>query len=326
VLGEASVTYRLFRLGPAQLAPGASFEYATAAISGGSATSYTLQQSSYRFGLSIRGWLPPAGADLKGLDRPLPSGPGRIHGLVVRDGKAPVPGARVEVPGQDPVVTRADGSFSVEKVPPGPVAMTVTAAGFKSRAESVTVSPGAELQLTVTLEAPTGPGKIRGTAFAAPPQQGGARTPLADVTIQGPRGAVRAAADGTFTLDEVGPGPVQLKATLKGFKPAEEVVSVPPEGEAAVELTLVRETAKVLASMRGQVRNLKGKPVAAVLKVPEAQISTRTGSDGRFNVRVPGGKYTVVFEAPGYVRQTKTVEVADGDQAIFYVDLSREDR
>src|SRR6185369_5423916 len=130
------------------------------------------------------------------------------------------------------------------------------------------------------------------------------------------KGTVHAGADGSFTLDEVGPGPVQVKATLKGYKPAEEVVSVPPEGEAAL----------VLASMRGQVRTLRGKPVSAVLRIPEAQISTRTGSDGRFTVRLPGGKYTVVFEAPGYVRQTKTVEVADGDQAIFYVDLSREDR
>ena len=37
-------------------------------------------------------------------------------------------------------------------------------------------------------------------------------------------------------------------------------------------------------------------------------------------------KYTVVFEAPGFIKQTKTVEVADGDQALFYVDLSREER
>jgi hypothetical protein len=78
--------------------------------------------------------------------------------------------------------------------------------------------------------------------------------------------------------------------------------------------------------MRGQVRTVRGKPVAALLKIPEAQINTRTASDGRFHVRVPGGRYTVVFEAPGFVRQSKTVEVADGDQAIFYVDLSKEDR
>lgn len=325
---NAGLSYRAFRYGEMQVAFGAGYEYAVAGAATGpnGSPAYALLQRSHRFGLTVRTWLVPGGADLKGLDRSLPSGPGRIDGVVVREGNVPIPGAKVEVPGKDPVLTREDGSFSVEKVPPGPVAMTVTAAGFKARAESVNVTPGGELKLTVTLQAPSGPGRVRGAAFAAAAQPGGARAPLADVTIQGPKGTVRAGADGTFTLDEVGPGPVQVKATLKGYKPAEEVVSVPPEGEAAVELTLVRESAKVLASMRGQVRTLRGKPVSALLKIPEAQISTRTGPDGRFTLRLPGGKYTVVFEAPGYVRQTKTVEVADGDQAIFYVDLSREDR
>ena len=328
IQGGAGVTYRLLGFGPARFALGASYELAWAEMHGTDNDSrpYNLDQVSHRFGLTVHGWLTPAGGDMKGLDRAPPSGPGRIHGLVVRDGSAPVPGAKVEVPGKDPVLTRQDGSFAVEQVPPGPVEMMVTAAGFKARSESVTVTPGGELKLTVTLQAPTGPGRIKGTAFAAASQPGGARAPLADVAVAGPNGSVRAAADGTFTLDDVGPGPVQVKAALKGYKPVEEVVSVPPEGEAALELTLVREAARVLASMRGQVRTVKGKPVSAFIKVPEAQISTRTGADGRFSVRLPGGKYTVVFEAPGYVRQTKTVEVADGDQAIFYVDLSREDR
>lgn len=329
VQASAGATYQLpVAFGPARLALGASYELALAEVHGRDPTPrpYNLDQLSHRFGLFVHGWLAPVGPDLKGLDRALPSGPGRIHGLVLRDGNAPVSGARVEVPGKDPVVTQKDGSFAVDGVPPGPLEMTVSAAGFKSHAQSVTVTPGGQLQLTVTLQAPTGPGRIKGMAFAAAAQQGAARAPLADVTIEGPKGTVRAAADGTFTLDAVGPGPVQVKASLKGYKPAEEVVSVPPEGEAALELTLVRDAARVLASMRGQVRTVKGKPVSALLRIPEARINTRTGADGRFTVRLPGGKYTVVFEAPGYVRQTKTVEVADGDQAIFYVDLSREDR
>ncbi len=323
---DLGATYQLPRTwGPVPLAVGAGYELALAKARGtdDQSRTYGLDQVSHRFGISVRGWLALAGPDLKGLDR---AGPGRIHGLVLRDGDAPIPGARVEVPGKDPVITGSDGRFSVDGVPAGPVELMVSAAGFKARAQSVTVTPGGQLQLTVTLQPPTGPGRIKGTAFAAAAQPGGERSPLGEVTIEGPQGAVRAAADGTFTLDAVGPGPVQVKASLKGYKAAEEVVSVPAEGEAAVEFTLAREAARALASMRGQVRTLKGKPVSAQLRIPEAKINTRTGSDGRFAVRLPGGKYTVVFEAPGYVRQTKTVEVADGDQAIFYVDLSREDR
>jgi hypothetical protein len=37
---------------------------------------------------------------------------------------------------------------------------------------------------------------------------------------------------------------------------------------------------------------------------------------------VPGGRYTIVFSSRGYVPQTKVVDLADGDQALFYIDLS----
>jgi hypothetical protein len=36
---------------------------------------------------------------------------------------------------------------------------------------------------------------------------------------------------------------------------------------------------------------------------------------------VPGGTYAVSISAPGHVTQVKSVEVADGDQALFHADL-----
>lgn len=314
---SAGASWTILAAGPALLAVGLDYEFqqAQARNAGG----YDLQQSAHRLGLALRAWLPERSAtQAPGLDRPLP---GRLRGLVVGNGSRPIPGAQVALAGREPLVTSADGSFALEDLPPGSLEVTVTAAGFKARAESVTIAAGEELKLTVTLAAPSGPGRIRGLAFAGPGRQ-----PLASVTVEGPSGTITSAADGSFVLEGVGPGPVALKASARGYQAAEEVVSVPPEGEAAVELTLNKETARILASMRGQVRTVRGKPVAALLKIPEAQINTRTASDGRFHVRVPGGKYTVVFEAKGFVRQSKVVEVSDGDQAIFYVDLSREDR
>src|SRR5207253_968660 len=86
----------------------AGYEYAVAAASTSRSRDYILVQRSHRLGLTVRTWLVPAGADMKGLDRSLPSGPGRIHGLVVRESNAPIPGAKVEVPGKDPVLTGED--------------------------------------------------------------------------------------------------------------------------------------------------------------------------------------------------------------------------
>ena len=65
-------------------------------------------------------------------------------------------------------------------------------------------------------------------------------------------------------------------------------------------------------------------PVAkATVRVVELKLKQAVKADGRFEVEVPGGKYTLVIEAPKHVTQTKQVEVADGDQAIFQIELEK---
>ena len=45
--------------------------------------------------------------------------------------------------------------------------------------------------------------------------------------------------------------------------------------------------------------------------------------EGRFFVTVPGGEYSFIISAPGYVTQTKKVVLADGDQAIVHTELQK---
>ena len=73
--------------------------------------------------------------------------------------------------------------------------------------------------------------------------------------------------------------------------------------------------------MRGLVRSLAGDPLRADLRVVEAKVRGKTAADGSFRFSVPGGRYQVVIEVAGYVSQTKVVDVADGDQAIFNIDM-----
>ena len=96
---------------------------------------------------------------------------------------------------------------------------------------------------------------------------------------------------------------------------------MPAEAEAKVELSIVAEKAKPLATLRGLVRAVGGKPLKAQLTIPEAKISASAAGDGEFSFNVPGGHYKVRVEAPGYVPQVKVVDVADGDQAIFNIDM-----
>jgi hypothetical protein len=75
--------------------------------------------------------------------------------------------------------------------------------------------------------------------------------------------------------------------------------------------------------VRGQVRSARGgKPVRAQLEIRESKQAISADETGAFSVQLPGGKYTVRIAAPGFITQTKTVIVRDGDQAIFNVDLS----
>ena len=88
-----------------------------------------------------------------------------------------------------------------------------------------------------------------------------------------------------------------------------------------MEFAIAAEKAKPLATLRGQVRAVGGKPLAATLTVPEAKVSATAAANGEFNFNVPGGHYQVRIEAKGYVPQLKAVDVADGDQAIFNIDM-----
>ena len=96
---------------------------------------------------------------------------------------------------------------------------------------------------------------------------------------------------------------------------------MPPEGEASLSFTLVKAGERQMATIRGLVKSAIGKPVKGTVKVSDVNLTVPVKADGRFVVQVPGGKYTLTIEAAGYVTQVKTVEVADGDQAIFHCDL-----
>ncbi len=165
---------------------------------------------------------------------------------------------------------------------------------------------------------PTGPGSIVGTVIA---QGKGTPVPGARVALAGTDKEAIADATGSFVLEQVGPGPLSLKITAQGFKPADEAVVVPPEAKATLQVSLQALGVKALATLRGQVRSPKGKPVPASIYIAEPKIRSRAAADGRFTVRVPGGRYSATVEAPGFISQTKVVEVADGDEAVFVIVL-----
>jgi hypothetical protein len=184
----------------------------------------------------------------------------------------------------------------------------------------VRLAAGGQTSVLLPLERVSGPGTVRGLVHLQ--QEGREKTPLAGVEV-GLAGRVvaRSDADGRFELPGVGPGPVSLRFSGAGVRAQEEVVMVPPGAETSVEVML-RKAAAAHAWMRGQVRSTLGRPLRATLKIRELGREARTRAGGDFEFRLPPGRYQVMFEARGHVPQTKVVDVAAGDQALFYVDLS----
>lgn len=293
------------------------YDFSYARLGGGGASDYA--QAAHRVGLALRMTI-PGGA--RTVEIAPPTGPGRILGkLLDADGK-PVARHVVEVAGRDPVRTDDEGAFVVRKAGPGSVALRAPPLpGLKPAARTVEVPPEQDVPVELRLLPPSGPGTIRGVLFDKPGDPS-KRVPLAGATVEAAGlSPVTTDENGAFVVAPVGPGLVPLKLSAKGYVRGEEVVSVAPEAEAKVELSLVAEKAKPLATLRGLVRAVGGRPLAARLTIAEAKLTVNASAAGEFKVAVPGGRYVVKIDAPGYRSQTKVVEVADGDQAIFNIDM-----
>ncbi len=247
---------------------------------------------------------------------PPPAAPRQVRGVVIHADRTPVAGARVTL-GSASVDTGADGAFEVADPPAGAQVVTATAAGLRPASVKVTVVEGVT-RVELVLETPTGPGQLRGVIRAAP------GTPLASATVVSGASQAVSQADGTYALEAVGPGPIAVRVTLPGYTPAEELLQVRPETIEELDVTLVPVAQGTKAKLRGVVSSADGAVSKAVVRVVElTRQKVPVKADGRFEFDVPAGKYTIVIEAPKYVTQTKRIEVAPGEQAIFQIELEK---
>jgi hypothetical protein len=239
----------------------------------------------------------------------------RLKGRVVKGDRSKVTGAAVTI-GTVSRTSDATGAFEVADLAAGSYTVKATAPGLRAASVDVVVGSGVT-ETELVLEAPTGPGRVAGVVRAGPDQ------PLAGAKVVSGTQTVTTSATGAYTLASVGPGAVKVKVTLEGYAPADEVVQVPPEGEASLDVTLEPVAQRTKAKIRGVISSAAGPVAKATVRIVELKLKQAVKPDGRFEADVPGGRYTVIIEAPRHVTQTKTVEVADGDQAIFQIELEK---
>lgn len=223
-----------------------------------------------------------------------------------------VGGARREL------VTDAAGVVHVDGLEPGLVVASVAAEGFEPAEERLELTAGqdATIVLSLSKEAP----KLGALAVRVTSKVDGTAVPGATVSWADQSRATDAS--GAVVIDGLAPGPVAVHVTAPGFTPGEEAAAVVAGTTAELSITLVPEQKRLPATIKGQIRNVRGgRPVRATLEIKELKLKLTADADGRFETELPGGRYSVRIAAPGFITQNKQVVVRDGDQVIFNVEL-----
>jgi Carboxypeptidase regulatory-like domain len=151
--------------------------------------------------------------------------------------------------------------------------------------------------------------------------------PIAGATVRVKGLEAQTDATGQATIADVPIGPVPVDVTAQDYKPLQEVVSVVNGKTSALALSMVLARKRVPATISGLVRSTAGgRPVSATVEIPQARIRASANANGAFSFKIVGGTYNVVISAPGYLTQSKSVTVREGDEAIFNVDLHPDKR
>lgn len=317
--GGASLIVPIGQSGTFQYSVVADYQYVQDAVAVGPAggtPTFTASQVLQRGGLAL---------ELGFLDHPPPP---RFGTVLVRavdaESGQPLAGATValNVAGRDFQMRpgAAAGSFNAQDLPPGAATAKVAAAGYLPAEGKATVVAGQEavLDLKVKKEPPK-TGALLVTLLDKVTKK-----PVAGATVKVRGVEKQTGDDGRVTFDGLLPGPAPVEANVPDYHPVSEVASIVALKTAELPLPLVRAKAAILATITGLVRNRNGgRPISALLEIPEAKVRTRAvGTTGAFTFRIQGGTYSLIISAPGFITQTKTVTVKDGDQAIYNVDLS----
>lgn len=246
--------------------------------------------------------------------------------VVDADSGQSLPGARVELTvggvAQAPREVDAEGRLRGVELPGGEVLARVSVGGYLPAEERVTVTGGGRAELVVRARPEPRVGTLRVSVVDARSGQ-----PLRGATVVVGTTELVTDAAGTVRVEGLAPGPLEVKIMAEGFRGTQEVVSIAAGTEADLPVSLAFGRQGALATLSGQVRSVrKGRPLQAVLVIPEAKLRRRTDSRGSFQVQLKQGRYRLIFSAPGHLPQTKVVTVHDGEQAIFNVDLFPKNR
>jgi hypothetical protein len=187
------------------------------------------------------------------------------------------------------------------EVAAGPHEIEISAAGYQSRRQTVTVPAGGQESVQVALsrlpQPTTGVLRLR----VSPPE--------AVVTLDG----LPAGPAANFR-QEVSAGPHELEISAEGYQSQRETVTVPAGGQQDLEVALSR-----LPQPTTGVLRLRVSPPEAVVTLD----GQPAGSAADFRREVPAGPHELEISAEGYRSQQQTVTVPAGGEQDLEVALRR---
>ncbi len=130
--------------------------------------------------------------------------------------------------------------------------------------------------------------------------------------------------DGRFLTYSLPSGPVKLSVQKEGYLPLVQEVLLKAGEPSTVELALVPEVKPALLAL---AVTSKRKPVAATLAFEgpgRRQVSLSQGDAASQKLQLPAGRYVVEVTAPGFLAQTRGVQVTDGATLDLAFDLEPE--
>ncbi|MHB8873709.1 MAG: OmpA family protein [Myxococcaceae bacterium] len=204
-------------------------------------------------------------------------------------------------------------------VPPLPGYLAVLALGYQVGVDpprAVSAAPPEQgptpvLVVEKPTEAPARTGVVRGVV-----KDQATSKPLADAVVTLPgRNRLLADASGGFTVSDVGPGPLTVRAQLPGYAERQVEGKVTAGGELVVDLglTALPPPPPPKVTVKGTVISEADALVSANIAVPTAGLEPKAFKNGDYELQVPAGEHTVEVSAPGFLKQARRLVAKPGE-------------
>ena len=249
---------------------------------------------------------------------------GLLQGRVT-DGVAgsPISGAVVEVNGSA-TTTAGDGGFQLV-LSPGPIAISVYAAGYVPVSATGTMVAGTTLQFSpALLPEGTEPDPVltlRGIVL-----DGTDGTPITGAQITSPSVAgALTGLDGVFRLEGLVPGSLAVTVQAAGYQGVQISILAAQGGELDLgALRLARVEKPVVSSLRGVVQAADGGTPIAGAAVTVGGRTTESDAAGWYTVEgIDALSFTLSVSAPGYFSRQYSVQLAEHGSAEMNVALHK---